>query len=56
MLILTRKEGQLIEITGPGGDKIIITLVECSNTKARIGIDAPLTFDILRDDAKKREA
>lgn len=56
MLILTRKDGQQIEITTPQGEKIIITLVEGIPGKARVGIDAPKEFVILRDDAKRRVA
>lgn len=56
MLILSRKEGQKIEIVSEDGTRIVITLVEANHMKARIGIDAPAEVSVLRDDAKKREA
>jgi carbon storage regulator len=56
MLVLTRKEGQRIEIKTEGGARIVVTLLEANHMKARIGIEAPREVAILRDDAKKREA
>jgi len=46
MLVLTRKEGEVILV----GDNIRITLVRSTNGQAKIGIDAPDTVTILRDE------
>lgn len=56
MLILTRKEGQRIEIKTEDGQRIVLTMVEITAGKIRLGIDAPKEVSILRDDAKKRVA
>jgi carbon storage regulator len=46
MLVLTRKPGQKIFI----GDDIKITLMEIRGNQARIGIDAPESFPICREE------
>lgn len=51
MLILLRKLDQKINI----GPDITVTVVEIRHGAVRLGIDAPLGFDILRDDAINRE-
>ena len=53
MLILTRKEGQKIQI----GPDITITLVEIQRGSrgVRLGIDAPRDVMIERDNAKNKE-
>lgn len=48
MLVLNRKEGESLTI----GDDVKVTLVKSSHGKARIGIDAPRSIPIVRDDAK----
>ena len=44
MLVLARKIGEKIII----GDKIEVTVVECSSNCVKIGIDAPKNMSILR--------
>lgn len=46
MLILTRKNGQSFQI----GDDIIVTVIEISGDKAKIGIDAPRDLRVLREE------
>ena len=51
MLVLARKEGERIKI----GDDIVITLVKCDHGKARIGIEAPKTLLVLREELENSE-
>jgi carbon storage regulator len=52
MLVLTRRVNEQIRI----GDNVLITIVEIrSGGQVRIGIDAPLSFDVSRPEAVKRE-
>lgn len=51
MLVLSRKTGDQVFI----GSDIVLTVVEVRGDKVRIGIDAPKTVQILRDDIKKQE-
>ncbi len=46
MLVISRKAGQVFHI----GDNIHITVTEISGDKVKIGIDAPLEFNVLRDE------
>lgn len=46
MLILTRKSGQSFQI----GDSIKVTITEISGDKVKIGIDAPQTLRVLREE------
>lgn len=46
MLILTRKSGQSFSI----GDDVKITITEISGDKVRIGIDAPASVKVLREE------
>lgn len=48
MLILARKEGEKIQI----GEDIEICVVAIRGTKVRIGITAPASVTVLRDDLK----
>ena len=48
MLVLTRKLGESITCTLPDGSVIVLTLVEVRGDKARIGIDAPKSVQVLR--------
>jgi len=50
MLVLSRKIGEKIRI----GHDVVITLVDVDRNKARIGIEAPSSLAITRDDAKAR--
>ena len=61
MLILTRNEGQFIELTIPPSDKertIKVTVTEIRGkgefpAKAKLGFDADKDVRVLRDNAKK---
>jgi carbon storage regulator len=46
MLVLTRKESERIVI----GQSIVITVVRVDGGKVRLGIEAPRTIPILRDE------
>ena len=47
MLILTRKSGESITI----GDDVKVTVVEVKGKQVRIGIDAPRSYTIHREEA-----
>jgi len=51
MLVLSRKTGQRILI----GDDITVTLVRVDGDTVRIGIEAPETVRILREELKKKQ-
>jgi carbon storage regulator len=46
MLVLTRKVGEQIYI----GDRISIKVIEISGSKVRLGIDAPVSLRIYREE------
>lgn len=46
MLVLSRKERQRILV----GDSIVVTVVRVSGDKVRLGIEAPETVRVLRDE------
>lgn len=46
MLVISRKSGQTFHI----GDDIHIIITEISGDKVKIGIDAPLELNVLRDE------
>jgi carbon storage regulator len=48
MLVLTRNRGEVIVI----GEDIRVTVVDVRGDKVRIGIDAPLEFNIRREDGE----
>ncbi|TYO96798.1 carbon storage regulator CsrA [Geothermobacter ehrlichii] len=49
MLVITRKEGQTVRI----GGNIVIKVLECRPGEIKLGIDAPKTIRIERQDRKK---
>ena len=51
MLVVTRKLDEKIRI----GDDIVLTVTKIERGQVRIGIDAPRSVQIIRDDAKKKE-
>jgi carbon storage regulator len=53
MLVLSRKVGETVIITAPDGTQILLTLVEVRKDKARIGIDAPRTYTVHREEVQK---
>ncbi|HNY29982.1 MAG TPA: carbon storage regulator CsrA [Fibrobacteria bacterium] len=50
MLVLTRKPGEAIHI----GDGIVITVVEVDAKTCRIGIQAPASVPVYREEVYKR--
>ena len=50
MLILTRKEGELIAI----GDDILIKVVAVQGSQVRIGISAPRELEVHREEVWQR--
>jgi carbon storage regulator len=50
MLVLSRKAGESIYI----GDDILITVLNIHYQQIQIGIEAPKSIGILRDDAKQK--
>ncbi|HEY1189890.1 MAG TPA: carbon storage regulator [Gemmata sp.] len=50
MLVLTRKVGEKITIRTPDGAVIEIMLTNIDGKKARIGIEAPREFAIVRNE------
>lgn len=44
MLVLTRKKGETIQI----GDSIVIKVISSGHGKAKIGIEAPTQYRVLR--------
>lgn len=56
MLVLTRKIDQCLHIDCPDGTDICISVEGIRDRNAvRIGIDAPLSYHVDRDDAKKHQ-
>jgi carbon storage regulator len=52
MLILSRKKGQKIVI----GDVIVLTILSVKGREVSVGIDAPRSIAIYRDEAIKKGA
>lgn len=50
MLVLSRKPGESVSI---GGD-VVVTVIEVSKGKIRLGVEAPKTVQISRDDIKTK--
>ena len=50
MLVLTRKVGERIHI----GNSIVVTVVRIQNDKVRIGIDAPTSVVVHREEVYRR--
>lgn len=53
MLSLTRKPNEEITITTPTGEQIRILIARVFWNRAVIGIEAPKSFGIVRNDTKK---
>ena len=54
MLVLSRKVNEKVIITAPDGTQIVLMLVEVRDDKARIGIAAPTTYTIYREEIQSR--
>ena len=50
MLVITRREGQNLMI----GDEVIVTIVEVKGGQVRIGIKAPLSVSVHREEVWRR--
>jgi carbon storage regulator len=46
MLVLTRRPGESIII----GDNIVITIIEIKGGQVRVGVDAPRSIDVYREE------
>lgn len=56
MLVLTRSEGEEIQLTCPDGTLIWIRLVEVMRgNRAKIGIDAPQSVKVMREELLEKE-
>lgn len=49
MLLLTRRIGESI-IIGDGEDRIVITVLSINRNQVRVGIDAPKTMSVHREE------
>jgi carbon storage regulator len=49
MLVLSRKEHQRIRV----GDSIVVTVVRVAGDKVRLGIEAPESVRVLRDELQE---
>lgn len=56
MLVLSRTEGEEIHLTLEDGRKIVIRYVGHKSGKARIGIDAPRTINVVRSEIDNGKA
>ena len=54
MLVLSRKVNEKVIITAPDGTQIVLMMVELRGDKARIGIAAPTTYTIYREEIQSR--
>jgi len=50
MLVLSRKRGEEIKLYLPSGEEVSIVLVSHNDNKARIGLIAPASVDIVRSE------
>ena len=50
MLVLTRREGESLIIKTPDGQEIKITLTRYRNVQTEVGIEAPNSYLILREE------
>lgn len=56
MLVLKRKIDESVIIYTGSGETIVITLLKMDGNGAKIGIDAPGTCEILREELLSRDA
>jgi carbon storage regulator len=52
MLVLSRKAGERLLI----GDDVVITVVRVAGSKVRLGVDAPQSVRVLRDELQEFNA
>lgn len=53
MLVLSRKNGEKISLTTSDGE-IVVVVLEAKNNKVKLGIVAPKSVKVARDDIKSR--
>ena len=53
MLVLSRKVGETIIVTAPDGTQIVLMIIEVRGDKARIGIAAPKSYAINREEIQQ---
>lgn len=53
MLVLTRKKNERIVI-GDGPDAVVVTLLEMRGDKIRVGVDAPRSTRVMREELIER--
>jgi carbon storage regulator len=51
MLVLSRKQNERIRV----GDSVVVTIVRVSGDKVRIGIEAPQSMRVLRDELEDEQ-
>ena len=54
MLVLSRKVGETIIVTAPDGTQIVLMIIEVRGDKARIGIAAPKSYAVNREEIQQR--
>ena len=54
MLVLSRKVGETIIVTAPDGTQIVLMMVEVRGDKARIGIAAPKSYAVNREEIQQK--
>ena len=50
MLVLTREQSQRLVVTLEDGRKILIDFLRCTNSRTKVGIDAPITVRVEREE------
>lgn len=55
MLVLTRKIEQAIILDSPGADPLRIKVLSIRGRSVRLGIEAPLSVRVIREEAKQKE-
>jgi carbon storage regulator len=53
MLVLQRKRNESIILTGPDGTRSKITIVEVDRGRVRVGIEAPNSVKVHRDEVQE---
>ena len=54
MLVLSRKVGEIVIITAPDGTSLVVMLVKVRGDKVRIGIAAPRSYAVNREEVQQR--
>ena len=54
MLVLSRKVGETVIVTAPDGTSLVVMLVAVRGDKVRIGIAAPTSYAVNREEIQQR--